>query len=76
MESSPRVRSLDIWVAHRDRKNAPFGTPENLGPAINSSADDFCPTPVRGHGLFFVNRRVTTGITCGTGDIYFTRFNH
>jgi len=74
-ESSPGVRSLDIWVAHRERKNAPFGPPENLGPAINSSADDFCPTPVRGYGLFFVSRRVTAGITCGMGDIYFTRFN-
>ena len=58
MESSPGVRSLDIWVAHREKKNAPFGAPENLGPAINSAADDFCPTPVKGHGLFFVSRRV------------------
>jgi hypothetical protein len=69
------VRSLDIWVAHRDTKDAPFGAPENLGPAINSTADDFCPTPVRGNGLFFVSRRVTAGVTCGMGDIYFTRFN-
>jgi len=76
MESSPGVRSLDIWVAHREKKNAPFGAPENLGPAINSAADDFCPTPVKGHRLFFVSRRVIAGVTCGMGDIYFTRFNH
>ena len=75
-ESSPGVRSLDIWVAHRESKDAPFGVPENLGPAINSTADDFCPTPVRGHGLFFVSRRVSAGVTCGMGDIYFTRFDH
>jgi hypothetical protein len=74
MESSPGVTSLDIWVAHRESKDAPFGAPVNLGPAINSTADDFCPTPVK-HGLFFVSRRVIPGVTCGLGDIYFARFD-
>ena len=41
---------------------------------INSAADDFCPTPVRGEGLFFVSRR-TTDESCGLGDIYVARFN-
>jgi hypothetical protein len=75
IESSPGVRSLDIWVAHRTSTNAPFGAPVNLGPPINSAADDFCPTPVRGNGLFFVSRKVVAGVTCGLGDIYFTRSN-
>jgi hypothetical protein len=75
MESSPGVRSLDIWLAHRVSTDAPFGAPVNLGSAINSTADDFCPTPVRGDGLFFVSRRIVAGVTCGLGDIYFTRFN-
>jgi hypothetical protein len=66
--------SLDIWVARRESTNAPFGAPVNLGPPINSSADDFCPTPVRGGGLFFVSRK-TTAESCGLGDIYFTRLN-
>ncbi len=65
---------LDIWVAHRDSVNAPFGAPENLGPPVNSTADDFCPTPVRGGGLFFVSRKAAPG-SCGMGDIYFTRRN-
>ncbi len=65
---------LDIWVAHRASKDAPFGAPEDLGEPINSGADDFCPTPVRGGGLFFVSRRAVAG-SCGLGDIYFTRFN-
>ena len=65
---------LDIWVAHRESVDAPWGAPVNVGAPINSSADDFCPTPVRGHGLFFVSRKVVSGITCGMGDIYFTRF--
>jgi hypothetical protein len=65
---------LDIWVARRESADAPYGGPENLGPPINSAADDFCPTPVHGGGLFFVSRRATSE-SCGLGDIYFTRFN-
>jgi hypothetical protein len=63
---------LDIWVAHRTSTSAPFGAPENLGAPINSASDDFCPTPVRGGGLFFVSRRLTAE-SCGMGDVYFTR---
>jgi WD40-like Beta Propeller Repeat len=65
---------LDIWVARRESVDAPWGAPENLAP-VNSTADDFCPTPVRGNGLFFVSRKSVDGVTCGMGDIYFTRFN-
>jgi hypothetical protein len=65
---------LDIWVAHRDDPDAPYGAPQNLGPAINSAANDFCPTPVRGGGLFFVSNRATPG-ACGMGDIFLTRRN-
>ena len=64
---------LDIWVAHRASKDAPWGAPQNLGEPVNSTADDFCPTPVRGHRLFFVSRKVVPGVTCGMGDIYLTR---
>jgi hypothetical protein len=65
---------LDIWVARRASRDAPFGAPANLGEPVNSAADDFCPTPVRGGGLFFVSREALPG-SCGLGDIYFTRFN-
>jgi hypothetical protein len=68
------IGSLDIWVARRASTDAPFGAPENLGEPINSAADDFCPTPVRGGGLFFVSRR-TTAESCGLGDVYFSRLN-
>ena len=63
---------LDIWVARRASVDAPWGAPENLGEPVNSAADDFCPTPVRGGGLFFVSREALPG-SCGLGDIYFTR---
>jgi hypothetical protein len=66
---------LDIWVATRESASGPWGAPANLPAPINSASDDFCPTPVRGKGLFLVSRRVVAGVTCGRGDIYFTRRN-
>ncbi|HET7676306.1 MAG TPA: hypothetical protein VFK38_00475 [Candidatus Limnocylindrales bacterium] len=57
---------IDLWVAHRSSTSVGFGTPVNLT-ALNSGADDFCPTPVRGKGLFFVSSRG------GNPDIYFAR---
>lgn len=65
---------LDIWVASRASTSEPFGAPVNLPAPINSSADDFCPTPVRGKGLFFVSSRAVAG-ACGGPDIYFSRRN-
>jgi len=65
---------IDIWAAHRDSKDAPWGVPENLPAPINSVSDDFCPTPTRGGRLFFVSRRTIPG-ACGMGDIYLTRLN-
>jgi hypothetical protein len=73
-DGDPRT-DLDIWVARRESTDAPWGAPQNLGAPINSTADDFCPTPVRGRGLFFVSRKVVSGVTCGQGDIYFARLN-
>ena len=64
---------LDIWVARRATTDAPWGAPENLGEPVNSASDDFCPTPIRGGGLFFVSREALPG-SCGLGDIYFTRY--
>lgn len=60
---------LDIWVAYRADTGDAWGVPENLGDTINSALTDFCPTPVRGKGLFFVSARE------GGGDIYFARLN-
>lgn len=63
---------IDLWVAERDSRDAPWGPPRNLGETVNSTADDFCPTPVRTGGLFFVSRRAGTGV-CGGADLYYTR---
>jgi hypothetical protein len=66
---------LDIWVATRGHRDAPWGAPVNLPAPVNSPSDDFCPTPIEGDGLVFVSRRTIPGVTCGLGDIYVTRRN-
>jgi WD40-like Beta Propeller Repeat len=58
---------IDIWKATRATTNDPWGAPENLGPSINSSANDFCPTPVDDGSFYFVSTRAGG---CGAGDIY------
>lgn len=63
----------DIWVARRASEDDPWGAPENLGATINTEFDDFCPTPVRGHGLYFVSARPGG---CGGPDMYFTRITN
>lgn len=65
---------IDIWVAHRSSTDVGFGTPVNLGAPVNSEADDFCPTPVRGKGLYFVSRRAG-GCAPNSSDMYFSRQN-
>jgi hypothetical protein len=72
-DGDPRT-DLDIWVARRDSTHEPWGAPQNLGAPVNSTADEFCPTPVRGRGMFFVSREALPG-SCGQGDIYFTRYS-
>lgn len=67
----------DIWVATREAAGDRFGEPEMLPAPVNSAANDFCPTPLRGNWLLFVSNRGGTdayGTTaCGGGDIYVTR---
>jgi hypothetical protein len=62
---------IDIWAAHRDSADDPFDAPVNLGPTINTAADEFCPTPlINGHALLFVS---TKAGGCGGSDIYIAR---
>jgi Tol biopolymer transport system component len=48
---------LDIWIAPWTGDG--WGEPVNAGPAINTSADEFCPAPSRGNRLLFVRRNGT-----------------
>jgi len=60
----------DIWRFHRASIDAPWGEAEHLPAPVNSSAADFCPTPLPGKRLYFVSARAGG---CGAGDIYRTR---
>ena len=64
---------LDIWMSTRRHRGDPWGAPVNLPAPINSAANDFCPTPIEGHGLLFVSNRSIPGVSCGLGDIYISR---
>lgn len=60
---------LNIWVAHRDSTTSGWGAPVELPGPVNTAANEYCPTPVRGKRLFFV--RAPAGTM--NGDIYQTR---
>lgn len=67
----------DIWKATRASVDSPWTAPVNLGAPVNTSAADFCPTPLHGKYLLFVSNRAVPG-ACGTapaGDIYLIRNN-
>jgi hypothetical protein len=51
----------DIWAADRASLTSPWSEPRNLGAPINTTANDFCPTPVYGRSLFFVSERAGDG---------------
>ena len=58
----------DIWIAHWNGNG--WGAPVNAGPAINTSADEFCPSPARGNRFFFVRGTIAGG---GNTDIYVSK---
>ena len=62
----------DIWRFHRTAIDAPWGAPQHLPAPVNSTAADFCPTPLNGKRLYFVSARAGY---CGGGDIFRTREN-
>lgn len=68
----------DIYVATR-QDDGTVGAPEMLPAPVNSDANDFCPTPLRGKSLLFVSNRGGTDaygtVACGGGDIYLTRLS-
>jgi hypothetical protein len=66
---------IDIWAARRASRAAPWGAPVNVGAPINSAANDFCPTPINGGGLFFVSTRAGFCGSVANADIYFARRN-
>jgi serine/threonine protein kinase len=61
----------DLWVTERPSVSDPWGTPENLGPTVNSPAWDFEPSlSTDGLSMFFCSTRPGG---CGDWDIWMTR---
>lgn len=65
------VLDLNIWVARRASTTAGWGAPEMLPAPVNSADNEFCPTPIRGKGMFFVRAPFNTQ----NGDIFRTRLD-
>ena len=48
----------DLWVSRRESRDAPWGEPVNLGPSVNTGANERSPALSRdGHLLFFATNR-------------------
>jgi len=61
---------LDLWVTMRTTASDPWGQPVNLGPTVNSSAWDSCPSiSADGLSLFFESQRPGGS---GDNDIWVT----
>lgn len=70
-ESVGGLGGFDIWVSQRASADAPWGEPQNLGPAINTSANEQKPVlSLDGHQLFFFSDRAGG---FGANDLYVSR---
>jgi hypothetical protein len=65
------IGDFDIWVSQRTSVDAPWGTPQNLGPTINTAGREQAPfLTLDGHRLYFFSDR--PGGFAGT-DLYVSR---
>ncbi len=65
------IKDFDIWMS--DKENGVWGAPKNLGPIINTAADEFYPSITRNGNLYFT-AAYKTGI--GKEDIYVSRLDN
>lgn len=75
LEGPTQNSPQDIWVAKRNSKSEPWGTPERLGPGINSAATQGNPFITSdGHWMYFNSNRKTPDangiLPFGANDIY------
>ncbi|HEX6945963.1 MAG TPA: hypothetical protein VF246_01255 [Acidimicrobiia bacterium] len=61
----------DIWVSTRSGPNEPWSEPVNVGPPINSTSNDFCPTiSADGKTFFFASNRPGHCGSATNADLY------
>ncbi len=63
----------DIWVTHR-QTNGKWTAPENLGPTINTSADETCPFIHADNQTLYFNSNGLPGY--GMADLFLSRKNN
>ena len=61
----------DMYVSHRATVDDPWGTPENLGPTINTSSNDASPTLSTDEHLLYFHSNRPGGL--GGTDLYVSR---
>lgn len=67
----PGAGGWDIYLSERANVGEPWGAPQNLGPTVNTSADEVAPYLSQdGHRLFFASNREGG---YGGNDIYVAR---
>lgn len=64
--SGDQKKDYDIWVM--DRNGSTWGTPRNLGPTVNTEADEFYPSLGRSGNLYYTAEYSGKGM--GKEDIY------
>lgn len=75
--ASNRDGDLDIWtsswVPSRRHDDGAWSAPEKQAAPLNTPANEFCPTPLRGNWLLFVSTRSNICGGSNNADIYLTR---
>ena len=74
LEGNARTH-IDIWVAERESKDAPWGAPQNLGAPVDWTRDVSVAERRSAARRIFREPWGGAGVTCGMGDIYLTRQN-
>ncbi len=75
LEGPTQNSPQDIWVAKRNAKSDSWGTPERLGPGVNSAATEGNPlVTIDGHWMYFNSNHATPDgngvLPFGGNDIY------
>lgn len=71
--SSDESGDFDIWYVERETLSAPWGTPINIGPSINSEHNEFYPSLSANKNIYFTSDRPGS---IGKDDLYFSQWEN